>query len=387
MMRDQKLIALFASLSVLTGGLVGARIFLDDPLPVPSISQQVPLGGDDRVSIQFLGDTMLGGAYPRLISERGQGDAWPFAAIRPALAAADYVVAVAEAPITELTRRSTPPPSSADPFFTSPPPAAAALARAGVDALSLATDHSFDAGPAGLVDTIRHSEAAGLATFGAGPDLARAEQPLLLRTEFGTVGIVGIGESFGHRARKVGPDAEPGPVEKTAGTAVLSPAAVQRGVDLARAAGAAWVVGFVHWGDSWRPIAPRQRYWAEVFARAGYDLVVGSGPHIAQQIENLDGMPVAYSIGNFVYGKNGRYARLGIPGYGLSVGLDLDASRTPVLTVRCLLTDNRVVAFQPRPCNADEAAAFLPTLNPELRLEGDRAVLPCNGCFQRRETQ
>jgi poly-gamma-glutamate synthesis protein (capsule biosynthesis protein) len=384
MMRDQKLIALFASITVLTGGLVGARIFLEDPLPVPSISRDVPLGGDDRVSIQFLGDTMLGGAYPQLILERGQGDDWPFDAIRPALAAADYVVAAAEAPITELTGPRTPH-SSADPVFTSAPPAAAALARAGVDALSLATDHSFDTGPAGLIDTFRYSEAAGLATFGAGSDLARAEQPLLLRTEFGAVGIVGIGESFGHRARQ--PDAEPAPVEEAVGTAVLSPAAVERGVDLARAAGAAWVVGFVHWGDSWRPIAPRQRYWAEVFAKAGYDLVVGSGPHFAQQIENLDGMPVAYSIGNFVYGKNGRYARVGVPGYGLSVGLDLDASRTPVLTVRCLLTDNRVVAFQPRPCNADEAAAFLPTLNPELRVDGDRAVLLCNGCFQRGETQ
>ena len=208
---------------------------------------------------------------------------------------ADFVLAVAGAPFTDITV-----PSGAvrpDSLHTSPPAAAAALGRAGVDALSLATDESFDTGPDGLADTIGHADAAGIATIGAGADLVQAEQPLLLRTELGAVAVVAFTENSGHRA---GPDT-PGPM-------VLSPEAVRRGSDLARAAGADWVIAAPHWGDSYAPVQPRQRYWAQLFADAGYDLVVGSGPHIAQQIDHIGEVPVIYSVGNFVYGTASRYA-------------------------------------------------------------------------------
>ncbi|GAA1244003.1 hypothetical protein GCM10009609_04190 [Pseudonocardia aurantiaca] len=368
MTRDQKLIGVFATLFVLTAGVVGAEVVREAPLPpVPTILRDVPTGPDGRLSIQLFGDTMLGGEFPLLIQQRQQGPDWPFDAVRSHLAGADYVIAAAEAPISDHVEPWDP--SSAS-VFVSGPEAAAVMARAGVDALSLATDHAFDTGPVGLADTMRHADMAGVSTFGAGPDLPRAEQPLMLRTEFGTIGIVGMGESFGHRAGAISP-----------GTMVLSPEAVQRGADLARAAGADWVVAVVHWGDSYQPVAPRQRYWAEVFATAGYDLVVGSGPHYVQPIEVIGSMPVLYSVGNFVYGTNGRYQQLGIPGFGLSAGFELSRDAPPRLAVRCVAADNRAVEFQPRPCNPAETLAFLPTLNAELEVQGGLAVLRCGTCF------
>jgi hypothetical protein len=371
--RDQTLMALFGTIAVITGGIVGVHVREAGTPPVPVVSRQVPVGPDDQISLRIVGDTMLGGEFPTLAAERGQGYDWAFDALRPSLTEADFVLAMAEAPFTDITT----PWDSAQTisFFTSPPQAAGALGRAGVDALTLATQHSFDAGPDGVADTIGHADAAGLVTIGAGPDLSRAEQPLLLRTELGTVAVVGFSESFGHRARKDAP-----------GTMVLSPEAVQRGADLARAAGADWVIAAPHWGDSYAPVQPRQRYWARVFADAGYDLVVGGGPHIAHPIETIGAMPVVYSVGNFVYGTRGRYAKLGIPGYGLSVDITLSRDRGPQVGVRCIVADNRQVSFQPRPCQPGEAQAFLPTLNSQLDLQGDIGILPCT-CFSRRGEQ
>jgi hypothetical protein len=373
MTRDQKLIALFASLALICCAAVGTQLASQGPPPVPVISEELAVGSDGRVSVQFVGETMLGGAFPALATQRGPSYDWPFDALRSSFSSSTYVVAAAGAAFTD----SAPPVAPASAVFdVAQPPTAHAMARAGIDALMLATDSVSKSGPRGLADTMHHAEAAGMSTIGAGADLARAEQPLLLRTDIGTIGLVGLGEGMTTRADLGIP-----------GTMAMTREAVVRGADLAHAAGADWIVGLVHWGKSYTPFQSRQRYLAQAFARAGYDLVVGTGSHFAEPIEIIDGMPVAYSTGNFVYGTNGRFKQFGVPGYGLSVGLDLDPHGGPLLTVRCLLTDNKVVAFQPRPCTAAETAAFLPTLNPELRVDGDRAVLRCNACFPRRGTQ
>lgn len=365
--RDRALIATFLALAVAAGGIVTSYLIDSEEPPPAVVSRDVAVGPDGTLSIHLVGDTMLGGEIPALAAQRGGGYHWPFDAIRQSTSAADYVVAVAEAPLTDLT---TPFDPSAPSTFFSVPEVAKALADSGVDALSLATDHVFDAGPDGLADTLDNAGEAGLATVGAGPDRDRAEQPLLLRSELGTVAVVAMGESFGHRARR-----------ETAGTMVLSPEAVRRGADIAREAGADWVVAAVHWGGSYAPIEAPQRYWAEQFAAAGYDLVVGSGPHIAQPIEIIGSTPVVYSTGNFAYGTNGRYAQLGVPGYGLSAGIEVSRDEGPRLAVRCIQADTQLTGFQPRPCTPAEAQAFLPTLNPQLTVRGDVATLPCAPCF------
>jgi poly-gamma-glutamate synthesis protein (capsule biosynthesis protein) len=131
---------------------------------------------------------------------------------------------------------------------------------------------------------------------------------------------------------------------------------------------------YVHWGPNYETVQPEQRYWAKLFADAGYDLVVGSGPRITQPIEILGAMPVIYSLGNFVYGSKGRFEELADRGFGLSIGLELTPRRAPQVTVRCLVADNRRTGFQPTYCNAEQSASFLPVLG-DLRLQGDRAVL------------
>ena len=182
-----------------------------------------------------------------------------------------------------------------------------------------------------------------------------------------------MGERFGDRA-----------AVDAGGTLVISPATVRRGAALARAAGADWVIAFVHWGENYQPVNAQQRAAAQEFAAAGFDMVVGSGPHTAQPIELIGSMPVVYSVGNFVFGTPGRWAANGVVGQGLVAEVALARDRAPRLSVRCLLTDNAVVGYQPRPCDAAQARAVLPTVAPELEMQGDTGVLPCPRCFPRR---
>jgi hypothetical protein len=163
-----------------------------------------------------------------------------------------------------------------------------------------------------------------------------------------------------------------------ASLALLSCATV--GIQLA----SKWVAGFVHWGDNYTPINGAQRYWAQQLASAGYDLVVGGGPHFAQPIEFIGPMPVIYTIGNFVFGAPGRFAENRLPGVGVTVGVELAADGATQLAVRCLVTDNAVVDYQPRPCTRVETQAHLRPLHPQMAVHEDVGALSCS-CFARRE--
>jgi poly-gamma-glutamate synthesis protein (capsule biosynthesis protein) len=64
--------------------------------------------------------------------------------------------------------------------FRAPPWAADALARLGVDCVTLANNHALDFGPDALLDTLAHLDAAGVRAVGAGTDLERARAPAVL---------------------------------------------------------------------------------------------------------------------------------------------------------------------------------------------------------------
>ena len=182
-----------------------------------------------------------------------------------------------------------------------------------------------------------HLDAAGIVSVGAGTDLARAEQPLLLRTALGTLGVVAVGESFGYQAG-----------DDTPGTLVMTPQSIARGAALARLAGADWVIGFVHWGDNYQPINAEQRASPRTSPMRATTWWSAAARTPRNRSSYIGAMPVVYSIGNFVFGTPGRWSAYGVPGLGLALDLELGGPQ-PRLSVRCLITDNAVVGYPAPP--------------------------------------
>jgi poly-gamma-glutamate synthesis protein (capsule biosynthesis protein) len=77
-------------------------------------------------------------------------------------------------------------------YMIADPKIAEDMKWAGVDALSLAHNHSFDWGPEGIRATIKHCNANGIAHAGTGNNLEEARAPGYFETDFGRMAIVSL---------------------------------------------------------------------------------------------------------------------------------------------------------------------------------------------------
>jgi poly-gamma-glutamate synthesis protein (capsule biosynthesis protein) len=81
-------------------------------------------------------------------------------------------------------------------YMTTPPEYLADLKWFGINLLSCANNHAFDYGEGGLLATIRHLDAAGIAHAGSGRSLAEARSPAYLDTPNGRVALVAATSRF-----------------------------------------------------------------------------------------------------------------------------------------------------------------------------------------------
>ncbi|MDE2696445.1 MAG: CapA family protein [Chloroflexota bacterium] len=351
-------LALAALVLAFAAGCTGER---DDGCGEEIESAPTPTerSGAPAYRILWLGDTLLAdAAEPHLASN---GYTWAFDHLRP-LPQAEYVVANAEGPITTETAVYDP----SQPWsYAARPEAALALAAEGVSAVGLANNHALDRGPAGLADTIAHLAGAGVVAFGAGTDIDEALRPLIVETPHGRVGVLALGQGGGVRENAG---------EGRPGIAVLTRCNAAEGAHLARDAGARWLVALVHWGVNYGEVTHAQRRQAALLAGAGYDIVIGHGPHVAQPVEVVGGMPVLYSLGNFVFGTPGRFTA-DAPGFGLMATTAFGPDGLEELRLHCIRTDNDEVAFQPRPCSPAEADAALRAVHADIVVEDGVGML------------
>jgi poly-gamma-glutamate synthesis protein (capsule biosynthesis protein) len=187
--------------------------------------------------------------------------------------------------------------------FAAPPSVVGLLERAGVDAISLANNHTGDYQDAALLDTVRRLRRSRIRPFGAGRDLAAAGRAAVVRrsgTTFGFVGFNAIGET--PRATPHSPGALS--VRMPPRTGPLVPADLAHVSHLVRrlAERVDVVVVLPHWGTQYTHHAdPIERRVARRLVQAGADLVVGGHPHWVQGLDLVRRAVVAHSLGNFVF--------------------------------------------------------------------------------------
>jgi poly-gamma-glutamate synthesis protein (capsule biosynthesis protein) len=239
-------------------------------------------------TIVAVGDIMLGRTVHRIMEQTGDWAA-PFRRVAPLLAGADLTLANLEC---ALTASFSPPDDPYTMRFMSSPAAVEGLLLAGIDAVSLANNHSMDFGPVGLRDTIAVLDAQSIAHVGAGENLADARRPAVLALGGAKVALLGYDGVSG---------AWYGAGDNRPGTAPLDPALLVEDVAAATEL-AEVVVPFFHWGLEYTPgPTPEQRHLARLAVDAGATLVLGAHPHWVQGIECYQGKPIFYSLGNFVF--------------------------------------------------------------------------------------
>ncbi len=169
-----------------------------------------------------------------------------------------------------------------------------ALAWAGVDVVSVANNHSFDAGEAGLLETLDHLRRAGVSPAGAGRNLNEARQAVFLEqngvrlvvlayTQFVNLGV----ECFANQERS--------------GVAPMDPLLMVE--DIGRASRQADIVAVaVHWGSSaTREVFERNREFARELLDAGADIVLGGHNPDPMGIEVYKGKVIIYSPGHLIF--------------------------------------------------------------------------------------
>jgi len=240
--------------------------------------------GAGLLSLAAIGDVGLLGAA-RVRAAREGWDA-PFTSIAPHARAADLAFANLEFPVGERAWVRS---GRADEFFheTEVP---GALARAGFRVVSLANNHMMDCGPRGLARTLEACRAAGLATAGAGPDLAAARTPACLEVRGARVVVLAYSATERDAAGPATPGVAPLDMELVA-------------ADVARwRLEADLLVVSAHWGSMYVDYPPpRVLAMAEQVAAAGADVVLGHHPHVLQGAERRGRALVLYSLGDAVF--------------------------------------------------------------------------------------
>jgi len=334
-----------ALLLVIASFGVGCTV-VSDATEAPRESPQCPPDeGPSCSTVAWVGDTLLADAALPALQENGYE--YPFEFVEDLLLA-DLTIGNAEGPITVITE----PYNEGQTWsYHADPEAASALASVGFDALSLANNHLNDRGPDGIVDTLFHLSEVGVASFGGGLDRGEALAPFLFEAPAGLVAVFG----FGKNSQWV-PPAGTG-----AGQLLLSSNNITAAIEVADSLEASFRIAFPHWGSNYSVVSQQQRDQAQLFIDAGFDLVIGHGPHNQQGVEIIDGVPVLWSLGNFAFGTPGRWDDA-FPGFGLVAHTEFGESGLEAITLTCLSTDNDIVQFQPRPCDTDIATEVIGAL-------------------------
>lgn len=166
----------------------------------------------------------------------------------------------------------------------------------GADIVTVANNHALDFGQDAFCDTLDTLQMADIACIGGGYNIEEASAPTIRKAEgqtFAFFGATRVSPSYDWYATK----SQPG-LFQTYDPAMLNEkiAAANEKYD--------HVIVFVHWGIERNDIPEEyQRTLAQGYIDAGADLIVGCHPHVLQGFEYYNGIPIVYSLGNYLFGN------------------------------------------------------------------------------------
>jgi hypothetical protein len=277
----------------------------------------------------FVGDVMLARNVERLMEMRG--DYYPFSGFDlTSLAYNPYVIGNFEAAIPKIHIPTKP--------FTFSFSVTATNTRvasvAGFTHFSLANNHSFDHGAEEYKNTLTELKESGFATFGHPYEINDDNVSYLKTTEGIRIALIGVNAT--EQSWKISELEEL--IVKTTKHSDFQ-------------------IVYIHWGVEYDIIHSKaQEVLATRMIKAGADLIVGHHPHVVQDVGYIDGVPVFYSLGNYIFDQ---YFS---PDVMSGLVLRLDTASTPMVIDLIPVTQNNSIS-RPTIMSPTEHKRFLDTLS------------------------
>lgn len=243
------------------------------------------------VSLGFVGDVLAHSPLWRGAAANAGGTGFDFrpmfAAIAPVIERSDHAVCHLETPIAPEGEDY-----STDPLYGVPAEIVEAVAWAGFDRCSTAGNHVLDRGVAGIDRTLDVLDANGVAHAGTARTADEIEPTVF------TVGDVDLA----HLAYTYGTNGIPVPSAEPWRTRLIDPTQILADARLARERGSEFTIVSLHWGtEKQHDPTAEQRAIAEQLTDSGLvDLIVGHHAHVVQPIEQVNGVWVAYGLGDIL---------------------------------------------------------------------------------------
>lgn len=216
--------------------------------------------------------------------------------------------------------------------FNAPDALAHSLAASGFDFVSTANNHVLDRGAKGVRATVSTLRGAGLYQAGSYLSAEDREQPCVAEVNGIKIGMVAA--TFSVNGRESDMDsAERGWMVARLGERER----VKQDIDNCKAAGAEFIIAFVHW-DEEHMLSPNRstQKTAVWLLENGVDVIFGSHPHVVQPLEYVTveresgtytGL-VVYSLGNFISNMAAENCN-----YGLYVRITLEKAVDGAVTL------------------------------------------------------
>lgn len=166
----------------------------------------------------------------------------------------------------------------------------------GTDIVTIANNHILDFGQHAFTDTLDTLKQANISYAGGGDNLEEASAPVVREINgqtFAFFAATRVSPSYDWYASAKHPGVLQTYDPKTLNAAISEADSLYD-----------HVIVFVHWGIERNEIPEEyQRSLAKGYIDSGADLIVGCHPHVLQGFEYYKGVPIIYSLGNYLFGN------------------------------------------------------------------------------------
>lgn len=231
----------------------------------------------DNYSIIFTGDVMLGRYVETLMNKNGLN--YPFELVGDRLNLADDVIINLEGPVQRSDKHIQTPDYTTN--FSFDEKVLSVFEQNNIGIVNLSNNHTYDKGTAVFAEMTNILSENGIDWFGH-PTEYDNKYLHTINANGVNINLLGFHEAtisnFNIESME----------ESIASTVEID-------------SGALNIVNF-HFGPEYRPISSDiQKNIARAAVDAGADMIIGHHPHVTQEMEIYKGVPIFYSLGNFIF--------------------------------------------------------------------------------------